>query len=72
MEFEKIKPCPFCGSDADVDSRFVAGQGSGHRFIVQCNERQKTCLINMRTHKKETIAEAISAWNHRTPAKNES
>lgn len=53
MMSNKLKPCPFCGGEAIIDS-FV-----GVGWIVICNKCDASIGY------KETEQEAIDAWNRR-------
>ncbi|MDE9536913.1 Lar family restriction alleviation protein [Xenorhabdus bovienii] len=50
----KLKPCPFCGEEADVAEEY------GGRYYVYCSE----CLVEQ-TEPSETKEEAITIWNQR-------
>ena len=54
----KLKPCPFCGCKAVVTIR-------PRGFRVECEKRQTTCPVNMRTHHKQREREAKELWNTR-------
>lgn len=49
----KIKPCPFCGGEADVD---IGNFGGMVCYCKQCFSQGKQC---------NTEEEAIEAWNRR-------
>ena len=51
---EKLKPCPFCGGEAELEDNLV-----GFKFTVQCKE-----CFSM-TDGYFTSEEAIAAWNRR-------
>lgn len=58
---EKLKPCPFCGGEAEminIDAARV--QGITDPVTVRCKE----CKCNTNWFSKEW--EAIDAWNRRT------
>lgn len=55
---DNLKPCPFCGGKAV--RTFKRG---GYR--VECEHRQSTCPVNMRTHHHDTAESADKAWNTR-------
>lgn len=52
---EKLKPCPFCGNEAEIN-----GRDRLHYWFAQCIECGAT------QYGKETKEEAIEAWNRRT------
>ena len=56
-EIEKLKPCPFCGGEAEV-RKFTETKFFVQCFFVQC----KSCLIGT-TFKSEH--EAVKVWNRR-------
>ena len=48
---EKLKPCPFCGGEAEVEGERI--------FWVSCQK----CWVE--TSSFNTLEEAIEAWNRR-------
>lgn len=60
-----LKPCPFCGADAD--RRPIAGafdrHGNGYEWRLDCSMCGAGVDLLF-----ATPAEAISAWNRRAPA----
>ena len=54
MSETKILPCPFCGGEAEIRTNFV------HHFAI-CKE------CNTVSDYMNSKAEAIAAWNRRTP-----
>lgn len=62
---EKLKPCPFCGGDADIsDSSGLIGCGMNLEYYVVCEE----CLA--KGEEFGNPKDAIEAWNRRHDAKN--
>jgi len=59
---EKLKPCPFCGGEADIVSTTYYS-GRTYDYVAGC--RFKKCLIKPRTEKFEFLEEAITTWNTR-------
>ena len=66
----KIKPCPFCGGDAQVDFSlhgFVYTDSNGNSmdtgffYTVRCNNDQCGCTIGI----YQNPLMAIDAWNNR-------
>ncbi len=58
---EKLKPCPFCGGEAELINIDAAkAQGICDPITVHCKE----CRCNTNWFSKEW--EAIGAWNRRT------
>lgn len=63
MKMKELKPCPFCGSEADTayNTRF--------NWQVFCTNDE--CFMNTITmYGKGTEEEAIEAWNRRAPIDN--
>lgn len=60
---DKLKPCPFCGGEATIESFQVR---KGFEAVIQCCG----CLVNMPTityDDEETAKEnSVKAWNRRT------
>lgn len=52
---DKLKPCPFCGGEAETE---LCGKGIYSYWSVWCN-----CGVLLQDYKTE--AEAIEAWNTR-------
>ncbi len=52
-----IKPCPFCGGEADYYGDHIEAAG----FMVECND------CDVRTTRYGTLDRAIAAWNRRAP-----
>ena len=61
---EKLKPCPFCGSEADIHERYRKGTANRKMFWIEC----KTCWV-AQYHGDiggyRTKAKATDAWNRR-------
>ena len=55
----ELLPCPFCGGEATVSYNTAYG------FIPWCDN--SNCILNELTNGYETEAQAIKAWNTRTP-----
>ena len=62
----ELKPCPFCGGEADLEHYTVGSWDDPEdRYDVNC----LSCLASIES--KSTEAEAIEAWNRRADvAKN--
>lgn len=60
---DKLKPCPYCGYDAFIETMKVR---KGYEAVIHCNG----CLANIPTitfnTKNEAVKEVIEAWNKRT------
>ena len=52
MSNKELKPCPFCGGEADIE-------GIPQLYYISC----KNCYADMRAYGSK--AEAINAWNTR-------
>lgn len=55
---EKMKPCPFCGSPAEL---YPDGEQEGH--FVMCSGAGAPCHLQAFAHTTE--ADAVAAWNRR-------
>lgn len=62
---EKLKPCPFCGGEAEIKERFRRGTANRKMFWVEC----KACWV-AQYHGNDggynTRAKAADAWNRRS------
>lgn len=66
---DKLKPCPFCGSKAELYQN-IKEDGTGDfngRYFVRCDP----CDLVIDSAWDVPEAEAIAAWNRRTPANGE-
>ncbi len=62
MSEQRLKPCPFCGSDAEIETGIVQGL---LRFMVGCTG----CPALMSPHKdKEQL---VKTWNARAGEQDE-
>lgn len=65
MEVKKIenkaelKPCPFCGGEADIFTSVEVGYLGSNKFTVRCGN----CFCGTGNYKD--IARAKEAWNRR-------
>lgn len=63
-----LLPCPFCGGDARIKSRYIGygsvGLGARDWYTVECNE----CRAKSDEYGAEL--EAITAWNRRAKPEN--
>ena len=57
-----LNPCPFCGGS---EIMLVIGEECGS-YRLHC--RNDACDVEVATYSVETEADAIAAWNRRTPA----
>lgn len=62
MENEKIKPCPFCGADAELQNKRRYNLSPEKHRIVDTNVK---CPIFPVTRWYERESDAIKAWNNR-------
>ena len=58
---EELKPCPFCGGEAEVTDEDSYGFSNGDWFVC-CNECHTYLGFDSQY---ETPQEAIEAWNRR-------
>lgn len=61
---DKLKPCPFCGGEAEVIGHYIKGVANNYQYFVRC----KSCKARPRscnTFKKKE--KAIEYWNTRKP-----
>ena len=56
----KLKPCPFCGSEAEL---LEDAYGSRRFWFVACHA--VSCKIGPHTHRCDTPQEAAELWNRR-------
>jgi hypothetical protein len=61
MSNEELKPCPFCGGEADLFS--YKGAAKGIRWGIRCGNL--SCEIKPAASGYHSIEEAIAAWNKR-------
>ncbi|WP_458726197.1 Lar family restriction alleviation protein [Alteromonas macleodii] len=62
MSEQKLKPCPFCGSDASMETGIVQGL---QRSMISCTR----CPVLMSPHRdKEQL---VKAWNERAGEQDE-
>lgn len=57
----ELKPCPFCGNEADTNSD---GKGCSGKYYLSCMSLD----CEMHGPVKRTLAWAINAWNTRKEA----
>ena len=57
----KLKPCPFCGGEAELVQHQVVGYPDD--FYVECVTNE--CIMSLGGLCYETEKEAIEAWNRR-------
>lgn len=57
----KLKPCPFCGHEAEIVS-FTLNSG-GRVWYVQCPWTD--CEVSIETFDRDTPQEAAELWNRR-------
>ncbi len=60
---EKLKPCPFCGGNAKLNSENNSSLGAWEQTIYTISCKKCPCWIGNQIKDKE---EAIEAWNKRT------
>lgn len=59
----KLKPCPFCGSEAKFSEVGINGFPKCNKHAVRC-ENEK-CAIQPSTKYFDNVNEAINSWNRR-------
>ena len=73
---DKLKPCPFCGTEALLHSNYSKDAGL-YYIYVQCpkcfargmtTKRNKPAAVGLN---EAAAYDAINAWNRRTGAENE-
>ncbi len=62
---KKLKPCPFCGSEAMIVNDWSVGFQK-EMYTVECTNDECTATINKM---KETQDEVIKIWNRRVDNK---
>lgn len=71
MMTEQLKPCPFCGGDAQCGWRETGDDGGGEGFVECLNCPVDMCsefvswIHNDEKKRQESTMEAIHAWNTR-------
>lgn len=56
MPSPTLKPCPWCGSNPNIDTVFT-------RWVVCCDN--KRCSVNPMTNEHKSRKSAVAAWNRR-------
>ena len=59
---EKLKPCPFCGTNPSVYSL----QFEPDTYVVECNNFTTKCPMKACTYGRNSREEAIKVWNTRS------
>lgn len=59
----ELKPCPFCGGEAELHQSYDMDTNEVDGWFVWCNNKECECAPETREHFTE--AEAIVAWNTR-------
>ena len=57
----ELKPCPFCGGEAEIFSWYIKGIANRLHYNVRC----KDCGCTRRSREYRTTKKAIEAWNRR-------
>jgi Lar family restriction alleviation protein len=64
--YDKLKPCPFCGSEVILVSRWFPNWGDGiTKYRVECKRRDEDCPVDVTTRYKFNKPDTIKAWNQR-------
>lgn len=64
MEYKELKPCPFCGGEAVIDSnKICAGHGDYYtRFQIRCRKCRKRGKV-VYNHDEDALRKEIERWN---------
>lgn len=64
---DKLKPCPFCGGNAEIITGVSRGVPANSYACVRCKDCDGgTRAFDDVEHNAEFIYKAIQAWNRRT------
>lgn len=63
---DKLLPCPFCGGEALMRERYIAGVANTKNYRRECRHCKATFANWYRSMKK-----ADEAWSRRKPAETE-
>lgn len=65
-----LKPCPFCGGPAEIETRKVYDYDNNYQYTIKCkycDASPKTCTVDDIYFKKENaIKMIVKAWNTRS------
>lgn len=64
----KIKPCPFCGSEAKLSNSYNERRGTFYTKVLCMQCHAEGSPIKSANMTAETTKEAIERWNVRTTA----
>lgn len=62
---EKLKPCPFCGSEVELFDNSKDFTADTKRYYIRCKNEKKNCLEIMAFYTNTDKAKTIKAWNKR-------
>jgi len=62
-EMTKLKPCPFCGGEAELSSGKFDGKETSYVLCTKCGSRGEFFSVSP---KYASAERAIEAWNRRT------
>lgn len=65
---EKFKPCPFCGSEAQLDN--IDNGNNGWWYSVVCMKPMCRCGVSSTDYSYYNEKDAIEAWNRRTESED--
>lgn len=59
-----LKPCPFCGGEAELTGRYIKGGANNYQYFIRC----KRCKARPQAYNTFRKSErAIEEWNRREP-----
>lgn len=59
---EKLKPCPFCGDEAELSTGRFDGKDTSYVMCKKCGSQGEFFLVST---KYASAEKAIKAWNRR-------
>lgn len=57
-----LKPCPFCGAEAEIVDRENTNPQGGRQFTARCTNPKCICKP---TTWRVSLYDVVSLWNHR-------
>lgn len=65
---EKLKPCPFCGGEAELSFGKFDGKDTSYVVCIKCGSQGEFFFVSP---KYASAIRAIKAWNRRVGEQNE-